>query len=393
MLHVAQISFFNDLQDRLPEELLAVWPSVVDIAECASSAGVRVSVIQASRHSRRVLRNGVSYYFLPFGRATPANAISDDFMSLLRELTPDVLHVQGLGFPHDVLSLAATVPPEAPIVLQDHADCVPPLWRRYLWRRAFAATAAISFCSAAQAQPFAEAGLLSAGTRVYEIPESTSRFTPGDEEAARRELNVEGGPLLAWVGHLDANKDPLTVLEGVSRAVPILAGLHLWCCFGSAPLHEPVRKRIAADPNLRYRVHLLGRLPHQQVERLMQAADLFVLGSHREGSGYSLMEALACGVTPVVTDIPSFRALTGQGAVGELWRAGDADSLCRALLSVVPRLQPGVRSEVRAHFDRELSFEAVGAKFAVMYQDAVERSRRPPGLRKSAAYGTTITTP
>ena len=40
------------------------------------------------------------------------------------------------------------------------------------------------------------------------------------------------------------------------------------------------------------------------------AADLFVVGSHHEGSGYSLMEACACGAMPVVTDIPTFRLLT-----------------------------------------------------------------------------------
>jgi glycosyltransferase involved in cell wall biosynthesis len=107
----------------------------------------------------------------------------------------------------------------------------------------------------------------------------------------------------------------------------------------------------------------------------MQAADVFVLGSHREGSGYSLLEALACGAAPVITDIPSFRTLTAGGTVGALWNVGDAEGLCRALLSVVPRLQAGTRMAVRAHFDRELSFAAVGAKWALMYADALERSR------------------
>ena len=59
----------------------------------------------------------------------------------------------------------------------------------------------------------------------------------------------------------------------------------------------------------------------------MRAADVFVLGSHREGSGYSLIEALACGLPPVVTDIPSFRSLTAAGAVGALWPCGDARAL------------------------------------------------------------------
>jgi glycosyltransferase involved in cell wall biosynthesis len=373
MLRVAQISFFDDPAGRAPEELLIAWPSLVDIAECASRAGTRVSVIQASRHTCRTQSNGVSYDFLPFGRAAPTAGTSGGLAALIRELAPDVLHVQGLGFPRETLSLAALAP-GIPIVLQDHADGVPPLWRRPLWRRSFAATAGVAFCAYEQSVPFIIKGLLGTGTRIYEVPESTSRFIPGDREIARREMNVEGAPLLAWVGHLDANKDPLTVLEGVSQAARTLPGLQLWCCFGTAPLLEPVRRRIETDPLLRERVHLLGRLPHGKVERLMQAADVFVLGSHREGSGYSLLESLACGVTPVVTDIPSFRTLTGQEAVGALWPVGSAEGLCRALLAVAPGLRAETRAAVRAHFDRELSFDAVGAKWATTYADLVERA-------------------
>jgi glycosyltransferase involved in cell wall biosynthesis len=374
VLHVAQISFFNDLQDRTPEELLVAWPSLIDIAECAAHGGLRVSVIQASRHSYRETRNDVGYYFLPFGRATPANGMSAGLATLLTELAPDVFHVQGLGFPQDVGALARFAP-DTPIVLQDHADRVPRFWRKSSWRRAFAAATGVAFCSSEQSRPFVTAGLLGPRTRVYEIPESTSRFTPGDVEQARREMQVGGDPLLVWVGHLDANKDPLTVLEGVSRAAQTVPGLRLWCCFGTAPLLEPVRRRIETDPLLRSRVHLMGSLPHEKVEQLMRAADVFVLGSHREGSGYSLLEALACGVTPVVTDIPSFRTLTAQGTVGALWPVGDPDGLCRTLLAVVLRMQPQARTAVRAHFDRELSFNAVGSKWATLYTDVL----RPEG--------------
>ena len=41
------------------------------------------------------------------------------------------------------------------------------------------------------------------------------------------------------------------------------------------------------------------------------AADLFVVGSHHQGSGYALMEACACGAVPVVTAIPTFRLMPG----------------------------------------------------------------------------------
>ena len=374
MLHVAQISFFTDPAARPPEQLLAAWPSLVDVAEAACEAGVRVSVIQASSHSLTLARGGVSYYFLPFGRGLPSGAQDGAFAALLRELAPDVFHVHGLSFSRDVASLARWAP-DAAIVVQDHANQPPRFWRRLQWRRRARVISGISFCSREQARPFSDAGLLPRHTRIYEIPESTSRFTPADREAARRAAHVEGEPLVLWVGHLDENKDPLTVLAGVSEAVGSLPGLQLYCCFGTAPLLHEVEHRIATDPALTGRVHLLGPVPHERVEQLMRAADIFVLGSHREGSGYSLIEALACGLPAVVTDIPSFRSLTGGGQVGKLWQRGNAHALAAALRSMAAAITSDTRAATRAHFERELSLQAVGSKLVAMYRDAAQRKR------------------
>lgn len=366
-VHVAQIGFFNDPARRSPAQLLDAWTTLVDVAEAACRAGVRVSVIQASSQTQQLTRNGVQYYFLSFGAGSNAS-----LAQLLNSLAPHVLHVHGLGFHRDVRSLAALVP-GIPIILQDHASRPPALWRRGAWRRGMAVAGAIAFCAAEQAQPFRSAGVLPASTPVYEIPESTTRFTPGERAAARRETGIEGDPAVLWVGHLDANKDPLAVLAGVSAAARVLPRLRLYCCFGVAPLLEAVEERLGADTVLRERVQLLGRVPHERIEALMRAADLFVLGSHHEGSGYALIEALACGLAPVVTDIPSFRTLTGAGAVGRLWPCGDSRALAQALQSLAGRAGEGLRAAVRAHFDRELSFEALGRKLANMYGEVIEQ--------------------
>lgn len=371
--HVAQISFFTDPEGRPPAQLLHDWPSLVDVAEAAARANLRVSVIQACTVSQTLTRNGVRYYFLPFGRAAPGTQRTRAFGELIRNLSPDVCHVHGLGFPHDVLSLSALAGP-TPIVLQDHANGLPPPWKRRSWRRAFAVVSGIAFCALEQGQPFVRAGLIPPRTQLYEIPESTSRFVPADQDDARRALGVTGDPLILWVGHLNANKDPLTVLEGISAAAKILPRLELRCCFGDAPLLSEVQSRITADPALRDRVHLIGQVPHETVEHLMRAADLLVLGSHREGSGYALIEALACGLPPVVTDIPSFRSLTGSGAIGSLWPCGDARRLCAAIVAMAQRPKPQTRAAVRAHFDSELSFDAIGRKLHSMYRDVLRRN-------------------
>jgi len=373
-VHAVQISFFSDPEGRSPAQVLDALYTLVDVAEAASRSGIRVSVICASAHSECLTRGGVRYHFLPFGdgqRGIPKNAALG---ALLRDLDPDVLHVHGLGFPREVLSLASLAS-GVPIVLQDHASKPPRFWRRALWRREMSLAAGLAFCALDQARPFAAAGLIDPAACLYEIPESPSRFSPGDKQQARRATGIEGDPAVLWVGHLNTNKDPLTVLKGISAASRDLPGLRLFCCFGFAPLLGEVQDLIATDPQLSGRVRLLGRVSREHLEQLMRAADLFVLGSHSEGSGYSLIEALACGLPPVVTDIPSFRSLTGNGAVGKLWACDDPVALCAAIRTVAARTDLEARAAVRAHFDRELSFDSVGRKLAAMYEDVLQGRR------------------
>lgn len=362
-LRIVQVGFQVDRLRREPARLLEEWTTLVDVAEAAQQAGLQVSVVQAGGRAEVLDRNGVRYYFFAHGPDAPR---------LIGRLDPDVIHVHGLRFPREVLCVAAHLP-HVPILLQDHASRLPRLWRRPLHRRAFAAAAGVAFCARPQGRPFEEARLIEGDMAIRVIPESTSHFRPGGQDEARARTGLEGRPCLLWVGHLSANKDPLTVLEGVSRAAEVLPGLELWCCFSQAPLAKAVAVRIDRDARLRGRVHLLGRKPHEQIESLMQAADVFVSGSHREGSGYALIEALACGLPPLVTDIPSFRALTGDGAVGRLWRCGNAQSLADELLGIASEAGPAQRALVRAHFERELSPAALGRRLVETYRGLVDR--------------------
>jgi glycosyltransferase involved in cell wall biosynthesis len=105
------------------------------------------------------------------------------------------------------------------------------------------------------------------------------------------------------------------------------------------------------------------------------AADLFVLGSAHEGSGYSLIEACACGAAPVVTNIPSFRVITDKGAIGVLWSHGDPSACAEALVDAARRDRDDERRRVLSHFDQHLSWPVVGARALAIYQD-VRATRR-----------------
>jgi len=156
------------------------------------------------------------------------------------------------------------------------------------------------------------------------------------------------------------------MLEAIERASISLPSLRLWCCFGQAPLLHLVQARIAASDVLRERVTLLGARPHDEVERLLRAADFYVQTSHREGSGYSLLEAMSCGTPPVVTDIPATRYIVGDA--GSLTPVGDARAIADALVAMAKRERTAMRARARARFESALTFDAIGRQLRSAYE-------------------------
>lgn len=367
--HVAQISFLPAPFGWNGAQVIARWPSLADVAEAAASAGTQISVVQAATWSEQLTHQGIDYHFVDVRGLRP-RARGRRIGELLDALRVDLLHVHGLGFPEEAFALAQRLP-QPPLLLQDHANRPPRRWwRRWQWRQRYRNVAGVAFSAPQLAWPFAAAGVLAPTTRLFAIPESSCRFRPGDRAQARAETGVHGYPAVLWVGHLQEGKDPLTALEGVALAAQRLPGLQLWCAFGTSPLLAQVRARIEHDARLAGRVHLLGAVPHARIERLMQAADLFVSASRGESCGYAALEAMACGTVPVLTDIPSFRALIGDEPIGHLWPVGNARALADALLAATLERTPPAR--VRAHFDAELSFTALGRRWREAYAQMLQ---------------------
>jgi glycosyltransferase involved in cell wall biosynthesis len=145
--------------------------------------------------------------------------------------------------------------------------------------------------------------------------------------------------------------------------------------YGSDDLLPLVQQRLASSSRLASHVRLLGTIPHEHMSAFYSGADLFVLGSHHESCGYALIEACACGLPPVVTDIPTFRIITGEGSIGALWPRDDADAFSDALVAVATRDRLAARRQVLDHFDRALSWTAVARLASTAYADVFRRRR------------------
>jgi glycosyltransferase involved in cell wall biosynthesis len=364
-LRVVQVNCVIDAQKRDPEMLLAAWPTMPAIATATRRAGATVTVLQASHAPAEYRRDGVAYRFIPEPRlrhGPGAGILPWRLAAAVRREAPDVVHFNGLDFPFHARAVCDL---GVPVLLQDHASKVEGRIGRFR-RWGHHKIRAAAFTAKAQAEPFVRSGHLPADIPIVAIPESSSDFTPGDREEARRETGVFGAPALLWVGHLDANKDPLTILKAVRKALSALPGLQLWCAYIDTDLLPEIEALLREDAVLAAHVHLLGRVSRDRVETLCRACDIFVSASRREGSGYALLEALACGLTPVVTDIPAFRALTG-GRIGALVPPADPEAFATAIVTAARQSHPGSRARILDHFQRNLAFDVVGTRLVQAY--------------------------
>lgn len=368
----------GDVRVHDPDDFLDRVTTLTGWSESLIEAGARrVDVVQRFHRDALIERRGVTYTFCADHGSMlyPATSLGR-FRRAIERARPDVAHVNGLEFRCGSRVLRGFLPHTTPIVIQDHANGLPVrVGSKALSRAAFRSVDGFLFTGRQQADRWRNARIIHDRHRVYDVLESSTTLRPIARGAARRASGIEGSPALLWVGRLNANKDPLTVLAGFERIIATWPDARLTMVFGSNDLLPDVKAKLEAAPALASRVRLVGFVPHAELPAYYSAADIFVLGSHHEGSGYALIEACACGTVPVVTSIPSFRAITGDGARGALWPPGDEVSLGQALLDMASRDLASLRTDLEMHFARELSWPAVARRALDIYADVRERRR------------------
>jgi glycosyltransferase involved in cell wall biosynthesis len=362
-MRVVQVNYAFDGRLKTAEDLLVRYTTLTGWASAVAAAGAEVLTVQQFHSSANVSHDRLPYLFGSFGEIAAAAAA----------FRPDVVHVNGLSFPVRTsrlrMNIARTSDVHPKLVVQSHSDGgvigrAP--WLRVAGRIRRSSVDAYLFAVREHADAWRAAGIVAPEALVFTVmPASTDvRAMPVDE--ARSASGVTGDPALLWIGRLNPNKDPLTVLDGFERFAARHAAATLTMIFHEGDLVDEVRARVSASVALRARVRLVGAVPHDRIAAFLTAANLFIVGSHHEGSGYSLMEALACGATPVVTDIPTFRALTSN--IGCLWTPGDADACARALASAARTRD---RQRVIDHFEKNLTWEAVGRRAVEIYAEVL----------------------
>jgi glycosyltransferase involved in cell wall biosynthesis len=86
-------------------------------------------------------------------------------------------------------------------------------------------------------------------------------------------------------------------------------------------------RRVFEQGDVLDRVYFAGQVDFDNLPRYYRASDLYLGASHSDGSSVSLMEALACGLPAVLSDIPGNLEWVSEGEQGWFFPDGDAAAL------------------------------------------------------------------
>jgi glycosyltransferase involved in cell wall biosynthesis len=318
-----------------------------------------VMSIERISHEGELVQNNVLYYFMKLKNTVVHFPFR--MHRLIKKYKPDVVLVNGLIFPLQVIQLRLTLGKQVKILLLHRAEKPAPGYKKFLQKIAGRCVDAYLFTSVELAKEWISKEIIES-KKVYEVIQASSSFRQQDKFAARTALSLSGIPLFLWVGRLDANKDPLTVVKAFIQFLRVQPEAMLYIIYQEAILLKAVMDLIKSDPKASDAIKLVGKADHRQLEQWYSAADFIISGSHYEGSGIAVSEAMSCGCIPVVTDIASFRKMTGNGKAGLLYEAGNEKELLTTLLKTKEIDRESESKKVLAQFQEELSFAAIAQK-------------------------------
>ncbi|MBU2631636.1 MAG: glycosyltransferase, partial [Proteobacteria bacterium] len=163
----------------------------------------------------------------------------------------------------------------------------------------------------------------------------TNFFSPEDpagKKILRKRLGLpEDHVLLGCVAALRPVKNHNGLLTAFERVVRHHPNTRL-VLVGDGMLRQDLQKQCSTSG---ISDHVIFAGQRDEIDQYLKSFDIFVLNSKTEGLSYALLEAMACGLPVVATDVGGNSQLIENGKDGYLYPDGDEEALCDILIQLI----------------------------------------------------------
>jgi PEP-CTERM/exosortase A-associated glycosyltransferase len=213
--------------------------------------------------------------------------------------------------------------------------------------------------------------------RVTVIPNAVDigRFNTDrqvDPELVRR-LGLEGTQVLGFIGSFYAYEGLSLLIGAMPRVLAQMPDARL-LLVGGGPQEDALHQQ-ADELGVGDRVVFTGRVPHDQVQKYYDLVDILVyprlpMRLTELVTPLKPLEAMAQGRMILASDVGGHKELIRDGDNGNLFRAGDPESLVKSILTLLqhPNEWPRIQSAGRKFVERERNWPASVAGYKAVYE-------------------------
>jgi len=252
-----------------------------------------------------------------------------ELKKILGETKPDVVHagpVQSCG-------LIAALSGVRPLVIMSWGSDL--LWDTRRWLPRIEAKVAlrradafIGDCEAVRRSAI-RLGVSEDKTMVFPWGVDLIHFSPGEDAGLRSRLAWDGCFVLLSTRALEPLYGVDVLAQGFALAAKAEPTMRL-LVLGQGSL-RPWMEAVFEQNRVSHQVHFAGQVDYGDLPTFYRCSDLYLSASHSDGSSVSLMEAMACGLPVVASDIAGNSEWVQAGTNGWLFEDGNAQALGDAL--------------------------------------------------------------
>lgn len=169
----------------------------------------------------------------------------------------------------------------------------------------------------------------------------TEKFYPLEKQTMREKLGLkESEKILITIGGLVERKGFHRVLEVMPALIKQFPGLKYLVVGGPSAEGDWTEKlkNMVIELKLQNNVIFLGSLPPVQLKEVLSAADVFVLPTRNEGWANVILEAMACGIPVIATDVGGNSEVISNEDIGSIVTFGDKQHLQKSITQSLQKI-------------------------------------------------------
>lgn len=286
-------------------------------------------------------------------------------VNMFEALSPDLIHINQPGLPNGIVPIVAALRSEIPVISTVHSPHLPSqttmrtgkvrdlgvLLASRLWRypKIFVSISSrnrfMTNCPWPDGDHFVVHNGLDLGQ--YLIADRARK-----EEAKRKLVGKVDSQVIGFVGRLSIEKGVHKLIDAFTLIARLLENVYL-VLYGGKEVAKAIQSRVSVS-GLKDRVVLAGWT--DDVASAMDAFDIFVFPSMREGLPYAVMEAMAKSLPVVASALDGIPELVIDGETGYLVPPRDAHMLAHAITrlledrSLAAKMGVNGRRRIEANF-------------------------------------------